>query len=277
MNATLRNKCDHARRVGFRIAVARGRVQAEVMVSRCRRRRRRPDWMFESAGDRDVSMRAMSMWSDHGAPVQRRWWKTRSRRSTRSSTGLKILLAAGTVVAGVIGVSGVYPHVIDAEWVQGARTYASRTPAPDAKTTTPDARTTAPDARMTRRSDIPAPVQAPPRSTAPTTAAAATPRPTAVVPTPVPAAVVPTPVPLPRCRRRAPPRPRLNRFPWRPRRRPSPRFRTRRRMPMRRRNPRRPSRPSRPLVKRRVVRAEHPRRSSPGPFAFGWGGSPFRM
>jgi hypothetical protein len=219
------------------------------------------------------------MWSDHAAPVQRRWWKTRSRRSTRSSTGLKILLAAGTVVAGVIGVSGVYPHVIDAEWVQGARTYASRTPAPDAKTTTPDARTIAPDARMTRRSDIPAPVQAPPRSTALTTAAAATPRPTTVVPTPVPTAVVPTPgpaakVPTPRsaapaseplpveaappavaeipdaaANADAPPKPAATVA----------------------------ARPAGPVVRRRVVRAEHPRRSSPGPFAFGWGGSPFRM
>ena len=60
------------------------------------------------------------MWSDYGAPVQRRWWKS-PRRRTRSSTGLKILLAAGVVVVGVIGISGVYPQVIDAEWVQGAR------------------------------------------------------------------------------------------------------------------------------------------------------------
>ncbi len=177
MNAKLRKKGDHAWRVGFRIAVARVRIQAETMASRYLRRFRRRGWMFESAGDREVSMRAMSMWSDYGAPVQRRWWKS-PRRSTRSSTGLKILLAAGVVVAGVIGISGVYPQVIDAEWVQGAKTYASRTPAPDAKTTTPDA-------KMTRRSDIPASVQ-PSCGIAPTTseAAVATPRTAAVVPTP---------------------------------------------------------------------------------------------
>jgi hypothetical protein len=253
-------------------------------------------------------MRAIFMWSDHGAPPQGRWWKSRSRRRTRSSTGLKILLAAGTVVAGVIGVSGVYPQVIDAEWMQGTRTYASRMPAPEAKvaapgamttkpgattttpsakptspgakttlpgvkTTTPDARTTAPDARMTRRSDSPASVQPPPRSTAVTAgdAAVATPGPAAVVETPGPAAVVATPPPaapaskpLPveaeplavaeipdaAANADAPPMP----------------------------APTVAAKPAAPVVKRRIVsRAERPRRGgfTIGPFAFG--GSPFRM
>jgi hypothetical protein len=32
----------------------------------------------------------------------------------------QIFLAAVSVVAGVIGISGIYPQIIDAEWVQGA-------------------------------------------------------------------------------------------------------------------------------------------------------------
>jgi hypothetical protein len=252
MNAKLRKKGDHARRVGFRIAVARVRIQVETMASRYLRRFRRRGWMLESAGDREVSMRAMSMWSDYGAPVQRRWWKS-PRRSTRSSTGLKILLTAGVVVAGVIGISGVYPQVIDAEWVQGARSYASRTPAPDAKTTTPDA-------RITRRSDIPVSVQ--PLRIAPTTseAAAATPRSAAVVPTPRAAAPASKPLPveaelpalaeIPDASANAdtPPKPTSTVA----------------------------AKPA-PVGKRRVSRVERPRRAAPGAFAFGWGGSPFRM
>jgi hypothetical protein len=199
----------------------------------------------------------MSMWSDYGAPVQRRWWKS-PRRSTRSSTGLKILLAAGVVVAGVIGISGVYPQVIDAEWVQGARTYASRTPAPDAKTTTPDA-------KITRRSDIPVSVQPSPIAATTSEAAVATPRPAArpaaVVPTPRAAAVASKPLPveteLPAlaeipdasANADAPPNPASTVA----------------------------AKPASPVVKRRVTRVERPRRAAPGAFAFGWGGSPFRM
>jgi hypothetical protein len=185
------------------------------------------------------------------------------------------LLAAGMVVVGVIGISGVYPQVIDAEWVQGARTYAPRMPviAPDAKTTTPDAKTA-------RRSDVPASIQPPPRSTAMTTAeapvatrgpaAAATPRPAAVVATPRPAAAVPTPPsvapapkPLPAEAEPvslaelpdaaggadAPPKPASTVA----------------------------AKPAAPMLKRRVSRVERPRRAAPGAFAFGWGGSPFRM
>ena len=67
MNAMLRNRCDHARRVGFRIAVARVRIQAEVMTSRAPLAVPTPGFDVESAGDREISMRAISMWSDHGA------------------------------------------------------------------------------------------------------------------------------------------------------------------------------------------------------------------
>jgi hypothetical protein len=194
----------------------------------------------------------MSMWSDYGAPVQRRWWKS-PRRSTRSSTGLKILLAAGVVVAGVIGISGVYPQVIDAEWVQGARTYASRTPVPDAKTTTLDA-------KMTRRSDIPASVQPPSNAATTSAAAVATPRPAAVVPTPRAAVSAPKPlaveaevpalaeIPDASANADAPPKPASAVA----------------------------AKPA-PVGKRRVTRVERPRRAAPGAFAFGWGGSPFRM
>jgi hypothetical protein len=201
-------------------------------------------------------MRANFMWSDHGAAPQGRWWKTRSRRRGRSSNGLKIVLAAGVVVAGVIGVSGVYPRVIDAEWVQGARTTASRVPAPDVNTA-------APDAKITRRSDIPASIQSPPRSTALTTGegAVATPGPAAVVPTPRAAAPAPTPLPqaaplavaeTPDAAANADAAPT-----------PAPTV---------------AAKPAAPVVKRRIVsRAERPRRGSfqIGPFAFG--GSPFRM
>ncbi len=197
------------------------------------------------------------MWSDHGTAPQGRWWKTRSRRRSRSSTGLKIVLAAGVVVAGVIGVSGVYPRVIDPEWVQGARTYASKTPAPDAKAT-------AVDTRLTMRADIPAPVQTPQRSTAvtPGDAAVATPGPAAVVPTPRAAAPVSKPLaqaaePLaiaetPDASANADALPT-----------PAPTV---------------AAKPAAPAVKRRIVsRVERPRRGSfqIGPFAFG--GSPFRM
>lgn len=58
-----------------------------------------------------------SVWSDYGAPVQKHWMST-SKQGTRSSIGPKILLAAAVVVAGVIGISGIYPQVIDAGWVQ---------------------------------------------------------------------------------------------------------------------------------------------------------------
>jgi hypothetical protein len=61
------------------------------------------------------------MWSDYGASTQKHW-RSPSRRSTRSSIGPKILVVAGGVVAGVIGISGIYPQIIDADWVQSAGT-----------------------------------------------------------------------------------------------------------------------------------------------------------
>jgi hypothetical protein len=46
-----------------------------------------------------------------------------SKRGTRTSIGPMILLAAVVVVAGVVGISGIYPQIIDAEWVQGTSTH----------------------------------------------------------------------------------------------------------------------------------------------------------
>jgi hypothetical protein len=63
-----------------------------------------------------------SVWSDHGALAQKLWMLT-SKRGTHTSIGPKILLAAVTVVAGVIGLSGIYPQVIDAQRVQDAPTH----------------------------------------------------------------------------------------------------------------------------------------------------------
>jgi hypothetical protein len=63
-----------------------------------------------------------TMWSDYGAPAQRQWMST-SKRGTGGSIGPKILLAAVVVVAGVIGISGIYPQVIDAEWMQDNGTH----------------------------------------------------------------------------------------------------------------------------------------------------------
>src|ERR1700760_708360 len=107
-------------------------------------------------GASGVSMRPkIAMWSDYGAP-RHKHWRTPPRRSTRSSIGPKILVAAVVVVAGVIGISGIYPQIIDSEWVQGtsprsqvvAHTEAAPTP---------------------RRSGIVAEIPLPPRRAAATT------------------------------------------------------------------------------------------------------------
>jgi hypothetical protein len=65
------------------------------------------------------------MWSDYGAP-RRKHWRGRSRRSSRSSIGPWILAAAVVVVAGVIGISGMYPQIIDPEWVRGTSPHSQR-------------------------------------------------------------------------------------------------------------------------------------------------------
>src|SRR6202050_930186 len=53
-------------------------------------------------------------------------WKSASRRGTRTPIGAKIFLTAILFVAGAIGVGGIYPQVIDAEWARDAvRTHSS--------------------------------------------------------------------------------------------------------------------------------------------------------
>jgi hypothetical protein len=54
----------------------------------------------------------------HKIAMQKRW-RSRRRRRIRSSTGLRILLAAVACVAGVIGITGAYPQIIDSEWARG--------------------------------------------------------------------------------------------------------------------------------------------------------------
>jgi hypothetical protein len=45
------------------------------------------------------------------------------KRGAGGSIGPKILLVAVVVVAGVIGISGIYPRAIDAEWTQDGGTH----------------------------------------------------------------------------------------------------------------------------------------------------------
>jgi hypothetical protein len=112
----------------------------------------------------------IAMWSDYGAPRHKRW-RTSSRRSSRSSIGPKILVAAIVVVAGVIGISGIYPQIIDSEWVQGTSTHSQRVAHSE----------TAP---TPRRSGIVAEIPLPPRRATVTTGEAVAPPPAA---TPAPA------------------------------------------------------------------------------------------
>jgi hypothetical protein len=98
----------------------------------------------------------LAMWSDYGAPAQKHWMSP-SKRGPRKSIGPKILLAAVFVVAGVIGISGIYPQVIDAEWVQ------------DAAGTHPPKKTPPTTDATTRRSGIVAAIPLPPRRAATTT------------------------------------------------------------------------------------------------------------
>ncbi len=139
-----------------------------------------------------------SMWSDYGAPAQRQWISA-SKRGTGSSVGPKILLAAVVVVAGVIGISGIYPQVIDAEWVQDTGTHlpimslstaaAKRTPSTAAATLSPQRRV----ATTTGQSAGPSPRSAPPPEL-PRTSAPSVPSPAnAAVPAATPIAVADIP------------------------------------------------------------------------------------
>jgi hypothetical protein len=60
-----------------------------------------------------------SIWSDYGAST-RKHRMSAAIRGAPASIGPKIFLAAVVVVAAVIGISGLYPKVIDEAWVQNA-------------------------------------------------------------------------------------------------------------------------------------------------------------
>jgi hypothetical protein len=120
----------------------------------------------------------ISMWSDYGAPAQKHW-RSPYRRNAQSSIGPKILLAAVVVVAGVIGISGIYPQIIDSGWMQDPAAHSQRVAHSDAAAT--DA------AAVPRRSGIVAAIPLPPRRTALTTGEAAVTTARAAAPVPTPA------------------------------------------------------------------------------------------
>jgi SPOR domain len=64
----------------------------------------------------------IAMWSDYGSPTKR--WRSPYRRGTQPSIGLRVLLAAVVLVAGVIGISGIYPQIIDSQWARGTSTHS---------------------------------------------------------------------------------------------------------------------------------------------------------
>jgi hypothetical protein len=99
----------------------------------------------------------IAIWSDYGVPTQKHW-RSPYRQRRRSSIGPKILLIASVFVGGVIGGSGLYPQIIDSEWVQNAATHAKRAVA---------------DATTTRRSTIVAAIPLSPHRTVTTTGEAA--------------------------------------------------------------------------------------------------------
>ena len=94
-----------------------------------------------------------AMWWDYKSPAH---WTSASKRGTRTSIGPKILLVAVLFVAGVIGISGIDPQVVDAEWMQDF----NDTHLPKMPSATSDARA--------KRSGIVAAIPLPPRR-APTT------------------------------------------------------------------------------------------------------------
>jgi type IV secretory pathway VirB10-like protein len=124
----------------------------------------------------------IAIWSAYRPPTQKRW-RTRYRRSARSSTGLKILLVAIACVAGIIGISGIYPQIIDSEWAYGTSTLTQRVADSEATPTPP-------------RSGILAEIPLPPRRAVVTTGeAVATPPAAPPAPAARAAAAVPAPAP----------------------------------------------------------------------------------
>jgi hypothetical protein len=65
-----------------------------------------------------------------------RIWVSTSKRGAGSSIGSTVLLAAVVLAAGAIGISGIYPQVIDAEWTQDSGTHLPIMSLPATSTTT---------------------------------------------------------------------------------------------------------------------------------------------
>jgi hypothetical protein len=59
-----------------------------------------------------------AMWSEYGGPTRKRW-RSRYERRAQSSTRFRSLLLAVACVAGGIGISGLYPQIVDSEWARG--------------------------------------------------------------------------------------------------------------------------------------------------------------
>jgi hypothetical protein len=96
-----------------------------------------------------------AMWWNYRSPAQKHWTSA-AKRGTGTSIGPRILLAALLVVAAAIGIGGIDPQVIDAEWMQDPED----TPLPKMPPPTSDA--------TGKRSGIVAAIPLPPRR-APTT------------------------------------------------------------------------------------------------------------
>jgi hypothetical protein len=90
-----------------------------------------------------------SVRSDYLGPAQKHWMLG-SKRGTRASIGPNISLVAVVVMAGVIGISGIDPQVIDAGWIQDPPAHLPKMPL-----STP----------TTKRSGIVAAIPLPPRRT----------------------------------------------------------------------------------------------------------------
>jgi hypothetical protein len=66
-----------------------------------------------------------SIWPDYEAPMRKRWMSA-AWHGTQMSIGRKTLLAGVIVVAGVIGISAVYSHVIDGEAARDAGAHLTK-------------------------------------------------------------------------------------------------------------------------------------------------------
>jgi hypothetical protein len=122
----VRPKGDRLVLVKSRIACPAGSQQNRSVITLSRDRDCRPPacWVDRGVGRQEYPVRPkIAMWSDYGSPTQKHW-RSRYRRGTRSWTGLKILLVAVACVAGVIGISGIYPQILDSQWARGTSAHS---------------------------------------------------------------------------------------------------------------------------------------------------------